>query len=86
MVEIPNLVGRTKDQAEAALKNLGLQMDPKYEASTEVENNKVIAVENVGTKVKEGTKVKVTISINSGTSTGTGTGTGNSDGNNNSTE
>ena len=78
-VQIPesaDLVGKSKNQVDADLRNLGLEPDWKYSTSYEYDNNMVISVEGAGTSVKKGSKVKVTVSTGPGPGTGTGTGTG----------
>ena len=61
-VEVPNLVGMTKDEAEAALARLGLK-GKVHEEANEAEEGKVFKQgTNTGTEVDEGTEVEYWVS------------------------
>jgi len=64
-VEVPNVVGMTKDEAKAAIEEIGLVYEEELVNDSEVEKDKVISVvePEVGSKVKKGRKVVVRVSL-----------------------
>lgn len=86
-VEIPSdLVGKTQDEAESALKDLGFLVKVKEDKTSTKPEGTVTQVEMAGEEVEEGSTVVIYVSTGaganegSGTDGGEGTGTGEGDG------
>lgn len=66
-MEMPNLVGKTQQEVDAALEGMELNIDYVYEESDTVEEGKVIStVPTAGNTLKNGDKVTITFSAGSG--------------------
>lgn len=67
MVEMPNVEGWSLEDAEKALKKVGLQAEIEYEESDVYEEDYVISTGvQAGAKVESGAKVKLTVSSGTG--------------------
>ena len=63
-VLIPSLAGKTLQEAETALNDLGLKVGSVEESySEEVEKGRIISNENVGSEAKQGASVNLTLSL-----------------------
>lgn len=63
-VLIPSLAGKTLQEAETALNDLGLKVGSVEEVySDEVEKGRLISNENVGSEAKQGASVNLTVSL-----------------------
>ncbi|MDZ5000883.1 PASTA domain-containing protein, partial [Clostridium perfringens] len=62
-VEVPNIVGKTVDEAKSELSKLGLQIEVTSTDKSDKPKNTILEVEpKVGTKIKKNTSVKVKVS------------------------
>lgn len=70
-VEVPDVVGMERDEARKAIEAKGLVYEEEFVNDSQVEKDKVISVvePEVGSKVKEGRRVKVRISLGAETKT-----------------
>lgn len=64
-VEVPDLLGKTKSQAKAALEKLGLKLGGTSNTYSDnfAKNRVCVQSKSYGTKVKKGTKVDITLSL-----------------------
>lgn len=62
-IKVPNLVGKTKEEAEAELKNLGLKITVEEIENDTVEKGRVISqMQQEGQEVRKGTMIEVLVS------------------------
>lgn len=70
VVTIPNLIGKTKEEATKALKDLGLNVTVETKASTKNEGTVIEQSKKEGTTATQGDTITITVSKKSDTSTG----------------
>lgn len=63
MVDVPNVEGKTLDEASKLLKEAGLTESPEYKFDDSAENTVLEQVPRAGDKLEKGKSVKITVSL-----------------------